>query len=32
MVLGGMLGSLAGAAIFRALQASGQIDVVIGSL
>lgn len=32
MVLGGLLGSLAGAAIFRALQASGQIDVVIGSL
>ena len=32
MVVGGMLGSFAGAAIFRALQASGQIDVVIGSL
>ena len=32
MVVGGMLGSLAGAAIFRALLASGQIDVVIGSL
>ena len=32
MVVGGMFGSLAGAAIFRALQASGQIDVVIGSL
>jgi uncharacterized protein len=32
MILGGLLGSLAGAAIFRALQASGQIDVVIGSL
>jgi len=32
MVFGGLLGSLAGAAIFRALQASGQIDVVIGSL
>ena len=32
MVLGGMFGSLAGAAIFRALQASGQIDVVIGSM
>jgi len=32
MVAGGLLGSLAGAAIFRALQASGQIDVVIGSL
>jgi uncharacterized protein len=32
VVLGGMFGSLAGAAIFRVLQASGQIDVVIGSL
>ena len=32
MIVGGMFGSLAGAAIFRALQASGQIDVVIGSL
>jgi uncharacterized membrane protein YfcA len=32
MVVGGMLGSLAGAAIFRILLASGQIDVVIGSL
>ena len=32
MVFGGLIGSLAGAAIFRALQASGQIDVVIGSL
>lgn len=32
MVVGGMFGSFAGAAIFRALQASGQIDVVIGSL
>lgn len=32
MVVGGLLGSLAGAVIFRALQASGQIDVVIGSL
>jgi uncharacterized protein len=32
MVAGGAFGSLAGAAIFRALQASGQIDVVIGSL
>lgn len=32
MVVGGLLGSLAGAGIFRALQASGQIDVVIGSL
>ena len=32
MVVGGLIGSLVGAAIFRALQASGQIDVVIGSL
>ena len=32
MVFGGMFGSLVGAAIFRALQASGQIDVVIGFL
>jgi hypothetical protein len=32
VVVGGMFGSLTGAAIFRALQASGQIDVVIGSL
>jgi uncharacterized membrane protein YfcA len=32
VVAGGAFGSLAGAAIFRALQASGQIDVVIGSL
>ena len=32
MVAGGLIGSLVGAAIFRALQASGQIDVVIGSL
>jgi uncharacterized membrane protein YfcA len=32
VVVGGMLGSLFGAAIFRALLASGQIDVVIGSL
>ena len=32
MVFGGMFGSLLGAAIFRALQASGQIDVVIGFL
>jgi len=31
-VVGGMFGSLVGAAIFRALQASGQIDVVIGFL
>jgi len=32
MIVGGMVGSLFGAAIFRALLASGQIDVVIGSL
>ncbi|GAA4709319.1 sulfite exporter TauE/SafE family protein [Sphingomonas lutea] len=32
MIVGGLVGSLAGAAIFRALQASGQIDVVIGAL
>jgi uncharacterized protein len=32
VIVGGAMGSLVGAAIFRALQASGQIDVVIGSL
>ena len=32
MVFGGMFGSLLGAAVFRALQASGQIDVVINAL
>ena len=32
MVFGGLFGSLAGAALFRVLQASGQIDLVIGSL
>jgi hypothetical protein len=32
MVAGGLLGSLVGAAMFRVLQASGQIDVVIGLL
>ena len=32
MILGGMFGSFVGAALFRALQASGQIDIVIGSL
>jgi uncharacterized membrane protein YfcA len=32
VMIGGLVGSLVGAAIFRALQASGQIDVVIGSL
>src|SRR5829696_1118043 len=32
MTTGGLAGSLAGAGLFRMLQASGQIDVVIGSL
>ncbi|WP_310469014.1 sulfite exporter TauE/SafE family protein [Sphingomonas sp.] len=32
MIVGGLIGSLFGAALFRALQASGQIDLVIGSL
>ena len=32
VVVGGAMGSLVGAVIFRALQASGQIDVVIGTL
>jgi len=32
MIAGGLLGSVFGAALFRALQASGQIDVVIGFL
>jgi hypothetical protein len=32
MIVGGMLGSLFGAVLFRLLQASGQIDVVIGLL
>ena len=32
MVAGGLVGSLVGAGLFRWLQASGQIDVVIGSL
>ena len=32
MILGGLFGSLTGAALFRILQASGQIDLVIGSL
>jgi uncharacterized membrane protein YfcA len=32
MIAGGLVGSLAGAGVFRVLQASGQIDVVIGSL
>jgi uncharacterized membrane protein YfcA len=32
MIVGGLFGSLTGAALFRLLQASGQIDLVIGSL
>ncbi len=32
MIVGGLFGSLAGAALFQMLQASGQIDLVIGSL
>jgi uncharacterized membrane protein YfcA len=32
MIVGGLLGSFVGAAMFRALQSSGQIDVVIGLL
>ena len=32
LIVGGVFGSLAGAALFRVLQASGQIDLVIGSL
>ena len=32
MIVGGLLGSLFGAALFRVLQVSGQVDVVIGSL
>jgi hypothetical protein len=32
MMVGGLFGSLFGAALFRILQASGQIDLVIGSL
>ncbi|HVH38202.1 MAG TPA: sulfite exporter TauE/SafE family protein [Sphingomicrobium sp.] len=32
MIAGGVIGSAAGAGIFRILQSSGQIDVVIGSL
>jgi uncharacterized protein len=32
MIVGGLFGSLVGAALFRMLQASGQIDLVIGSL
>jgi hypothetical protein len=32
MILGGLFGSIVGAAIFRLLQSTGQIDVAIGSL
>src|SRR5881628_1012687 len=32
MIVGGLFGSLVGAALFRLLQSSGQIDVVIGLL
>ena len=32
MIAGGLVGSLTGAGIFRALQSSGQIDFVIGAL
>src|SRR3954471_17179421 len=32
MIAGGLFGSVVGAALFRMLQASGQIDVVIGFL
>jgi uncharacterized membrane protein YfcA len=32
MIVGGLLGSVVGAALFRVLQSSGQIDVVIGLL
>src|SRR5947209_14243991 len=32
MIVGGLLGSILGAGLFRLLQASGQIDVVIGLL
>ena len=32
MIAGGLVGSLAGAGLFRLLQASGQIDLVIGFL
>lgn len=32
MIVGGLLGSVAGAAMFRVLQSSGRIDVVIGLL
>jgi uncharacterized membrane protein YfcA len=32
MIVGGLAGSVVGAALFRGLQSTGQIDVVIGSL
>jgi uncharacterized membrane protein YfcA len=32
MIVGGLFGSLAGAALFRALQSTGQIDLFIGAL
>jgi uncharacterized membrane protein YfcA len=32
MIVGGLIGSVAGAGLFRILQTSGQIDVVVGSL
>ncbi len=32
MIVGGLLGSIVGAAVFRILQASGQVDVVISCL
>ena len=32
MIVGGVIGSLAGAGLFRVLQTSGQIDLVIGLL
>lgn len=32
MIVGGLLGSLIGAGLFRALQSSGQIDLIIGFL
>ena len=32
MIAGGLVGSLAGAGLFRALQSSGQIDLIIGFL
>jgi uncharacterized membrane protein YfcA len=32
MIVGGLIGSIAGAGLFRILQTSGQVDVVVGSL